>query len=402
MIDFASVTSLAIPEGNVVQIAAADGTVLWAAATGNIPAAYQEVEWIRADKDVKAYINLGFTFDTAATIYIEQFLENAPQWLSSGEETYPFGAADSTGIYRCMLTSPGNAFGTFIYGSDGTKYLSSYGKGIYQGKNRLKLIYKKGDFHWENLDTGEVSGKNAASVNIEYTMTDNLYLLGQNYKGAARFNSTKGHERCVGRFSYYDKNNALICDLYPCYRKSDGVIGMYDKVRNLFLTSAGSGSFTKGPDVVEKVESYTNLAEPTSTDWLTDYRLSSSSGNPSQGITSHKVTNFIPAKMGDTLRVKGLAIDKYISGYSTGVWMYKADKAYQNFAYTGINGSTSGDGAKDQLAVDGDISTYTILMKDNYGQQATSDTAYIRIDGVLLEGYGDNDVIITINEEIPK
>lgn len=244
--NFADALAITIPEGKVKQITAG-GKVIWKAR--NIPSAYQEVEWIRAAKDVQAYINLGFAFDTAATIYIEQFLDNAPQWLSAGEETYPFGAADSTGIYRCMLTSPGNAYGTFIYGSNGTKYLSSYGKGIYQGKNRLKIIYKKGDFHWENLDTGEVSGKNAASINIEYTMTDNLYLLGQNYKGAARFNNTKGHERCVGRFSYYDKNNALICDLYPCYRKSDGVIGMYDKVRSLFLTNVGTGSFTKGEDV---------------------------------------------------------------------------------------------------------------------------------------------------------
>lgn len=251
MIDFASVTSLAIPEGNVVQIAAADGTVLWAAATGNIPAAYQEVEWIRADKDVKAYINLGFAFDTAATIYIEQFLENAPQWLSSGEMTYLFGAANSSGVYRCMFTSPENIYGSFVYGSDGTTYLSSRGTYIYAGKNRVKIVHKKGDVHWENLDTGEVTAVTAGTTinNIEYTMTDNLYLLAQNYKGAARFNGTKGHERCVGRFSYYDKNDALICDLYPCYRKSDGVIGMYDKVRSLFLTNVGTGSFTKGADV---------------------------------------------------------------------------------------------------------------------------------------------------------
>ena len=149
-----------------------------------------------------------------------------------------------------MLTSPGNAYGSFIYGSNGSSYLSVYGKCIYQGKNSLKLTYKPGNCRFENLDTGEtcVVGSNT-TANIAYTMTDPLYLLGQNYKGQPRFNGTKGHARKVGRFSYYDKNDALICDLYPCYRKSDGIIGMYDRTRDLFLTNVGTGSFSKGADV---------------------------------------------------------------------------------------------------------------------------------------------------------
>lgn len=213
--------------------------------------AYQPVEWICAEKDVSAYIDLGFSFDTAATIYIEQFLDNEPQWLTSGEQTYIFGAANSSGVYRCMFTSPENAHGSFVYGSDGTTYLSGRGKYIYAGKNRIKIVYKVGDVHWENLDTGEITVVNSGttSANIAYTMTDNLYLLGQNYKGAARFNNTNGHSRKIGRFSYYDKDNNLICDLYPCYHKLYKTIGMYDKVRNIFLINIGTGDFTKGPDV---------------------------------------------------------------------------------------------------------------------------------------------------------
>lgn len=247
MIDFASVTALAIPEGNVVQIAAEDGTVLWAAATGNIPAAYQEVEWIRAEKDVGAYINLGFAFDTAATIYIEQFLDNAPTFTTTSW-VYMFGAAENSGKLRCMWSAPANNNGIFAYGSTGSAYISAYLKGgMYAGKNRIKLVFKVGDLHWENLDTGETSVK--TTTQKAYTMTSNLYLFAQNYNGSVRFNSTAGQARQVGRFSYYDKNNNLFCDLYPCYRKSDGVIGMYDKVRSLFLTNVGTGSFTKGADV---------------------------------------------------------------------------------------------------------------------------------------------------------
>lgn len=40
-------------------------------------------------------------------------------------------------------------------------------------------------------------------------------------------------------------------DFVPCYRKSDSVVGLYDRVTETFFTNVGSGgSFTAGPDVV--------------------------------------------------------------------------------------------------------------------------------------------------------
>ena len=41
----------------------------------------------------------------------------------------------------------------------------------------------------------------------------------------------------------------LAYNLAPCYRKSDGVIGMYDRVGNTFYTNNGSGTFLKGGDI---------------------------------------------------------------------------------------------------------------------------------------------------------
>lgn len=52
---------------------------------------------------------------------------------------------------------------------------------------------------------------------------------------------------------YYAKAYAdgeLIVDMVPCYRKSDNVIGMYNKVTGSFRTASGSAAvFTAGPDV---------------------------------------------------------------------------------------------------------------------------------------------------------
>ena len=52
---------------------------------------------------------------------------------------------------------------------------------------------------------------------------------------------------------YYAKAYAdgeLIVDMVPCYRKSDNVIGMYNKATGSFITASGSAAvFTAGPDV---------------------------------------------------------------------------------------------------------------------------------------------------------
>ena len=47
----------------------------------------------------------------------------------------------------------------------------------------------------------------------------------------------------------YNKNEELLRDFVPCYRKSDGVIGLYDRVENKFYTNLETGSFQKGEDV---------------------------------------------------------------------------------------------------------------------------------------------------------
>lgn len=45
------------------------------------------------------------------------------------------------------------------------------------------------------------------------------------------------------------RNNLLIYNLIPCYRKSDNVAGMYDLVNEVFYTNAGTGTFLKGSNV---------------------------------------------------------------------------------------------------------------------------------------------------------
>ncbi len=230
---FSGVRGITLPEGNVTEIRH-NSSVLWQSSL------YREVEWVSAAANVGAYINLGFAYDTAAKIYITQ-------WLNGSATTaYPFGAANSSGVLRCMFSSPYTAAASsFFYGSNGTVYQEKGVAGnITNGKNEFYAELAKGVFIFRNDTTG-ITSTTAGITQAAYTMTDNLYLFAQNYKGSPRF----GGERKISAFKYYDKSGKLVCDLVPCYRKSDGVIGMYDRARALFLTNAGSGTFTKGADV---------------------------------------------------------------------------------------------------------------------------------------------------------
>lgn len=233
--DFANLKSLTIPEGEVKEIYC-DGLVLWAAATGRIPSEYQEVEWIQAAANVGAYIDLGFSYDTGATIKLGQ-------WVMNNNTAYPFGSTNSDTYYRCCLSSPYYNYANAYYRDTVAGSTSISCQYVVNQLNHIVVTYKAGTIRLENLTNGESVSTDTLK---SYTISANHYLFAQNYKGAPRF----GDIRRISYFQYYDKTDTMICELVPCYRKSDGVIGMYDTVRNIFLTNVGSGTFTKGADII--------------------------------------------------------------------------------------------------------------------------------------------------------
>ncbi len=236
MIDFSTLKSLSIPEGSVAKITS-NGTTLWEKVIGRIPKEYQEVEWLQSAGTSGPYIDLGFAFDTKGKTEMSQYIVNTTI-------AYTFGAAEKSGILRYLLTCPYTGANTGFFGSNGSNYIQS-GADMEVGKfNEMVYLARKNNL-WVYNNTNGSKSENISSQ-AEYTMTNNLYLFGQNYNGSAR---TGAGTRRIGYFRYYDKNDTLICDLVPCYRKSDGVMGMYDMARSIFLTKAGGGEWTKGADV---------------------------------------------------------------------------------------------------------------------------------------------------------
>ena len=96
------------------------------------------------------------------------------------------------------------------------------------------------------------SGRNAIINNTSYTST-RANNVTSNDTTFAIFNDKPSTVLSPSflRVYYYEIyiDNVKKCQLIPCYRKSDNVIGMYDLVTNTFKTHIGTENFIKGKNV---------------------------------------------------------------------------------------------------------------------------------------------------------
>lgn len=145
--------------------------------------------------------------------------------------------------------------------------------------------------------------------------------------------------------------------------------------------------------------SYKNLADPTSADWLNGQRLNSSGEVKTEAVAY--TTNYIPLKVGDVVRIRGLNIYFYnsASGYST-VHFYNESKArvgkitpYNSIAHFGHTTAQSANPPTDVVYT---VGNGTVEMSSG----DTSGIRYARFVGRLIDGFTVDDIIITVNQEI--
>ena len=178
-----------------------------------LPSAYQEVEYIQSTGT--QYISL---FDT---FYINKTFSLVCQSDATTDTTVIFGYGASGGLW----------FGTY----NGTYALSM-------------------DDRWYN-----VSISDRITAIISYKTNGGIHV---NIDGVVKSTGYFGQRHALSLFSgqgsssWYPASVKIfsltsdgIIDLVPCYRKSDGEIGMYDLVSNTFFTNQGTGTFLKGADV---------------------------------------------------------------------------------------------------------------------------------------------------------
>lgn len=237
--NFANVQKLVIPEGEVVRISHGT-TVLWE--RPGLPLTYQQVEYIQTDGN--QYIDTGVNASKYPDGLRYVFRGNVTKYQNTSF-VYWFGAL-ANGSRSGNLGSVNGQLQLMI-GAQGTY---GYIGALPTAGQDFDVIMQASSKYADNC-TVSVNGVTLAPSG---TMTSsempnaNIYLFTAYGTGALNTAGQKYYGKLYS-FTMDGVDGTPIRNFVPCYRKSDGVIGLYDTVGGVFYTNKGTGSFTKGADV---------------------------------------------------------------------------------------------------------------------------------------------------------
>lgn len=196
-----------------------------------LPNAFQQVEWIGTPTSgTKPYIDTGVTCSATTIRMVAKYN------ILGSNDCYGVGTrkGDGSTTQFCFFGHYSGksqwAYGSYYYGPAYSPNTICEAEATFESGNQQIVL--NGVSH-SNGKTGDMNG------------TGTFYIFGRNNDGTAWLQPN-------GMRFYYLKmylDGELVRDYIPCYRKSDGEIGMYDLVSNSFFTKATTGTFEKGNDV---------------------------------------------------------------------------------------------------------------------------------------------------------
>ena len=163
----------------------------------------------------------------------------------SGSDAYLMGfyAAD-TRFYVIVKNQSDSAKGKVRLGI-GTGYATDSAQ-INTSKHIWKVDMNNLKVYKDGTSIAKDSGSSAFSKITNNTMKIGI-LCGSDSSGAYSLPKIKAKVYSAKIW----KAGTLIHDYYPCYRRSDNVIGLYDIKTDQFLTNVGTGVFGKGSNYKE-------------------------------------------------------------------------------------------------------------------------------------------------------
>ena len=189
-----------------------------------LPAAYQEVAYIQSTGT--QYIDTGVQPTVSTKINFG---------INMAEETGAVIIGDCTGEGY-----PGDYQDWRIFNYSGVAYFDVGESRVNSGAFAANTYYdvECGNFYVKLNGTTVAQGTTVTGNPIG-TFTAKIFYR------------TSGATFSKGRLYYLKMYNGatLIRDFVPCYRKSDGVAGLYDMVNKSFYTNEGTGSFIVGHNV---------------------------------------------------------------------------------------------------------------------------------------------------------
>lgn len=193
-----------------------------------IPIEYQQVEYLQSTgsnwilTDVKGY---------ASTIGIKVY------FAEGGFSNYSMGAA--YGSARGIGLNP-SVYNLNYYSAAGLGYIRLSNFGIASDADLFSV--EANYLNSGNIKANDIivaDGKTFGGANYYITIfAFNLETYISNRTGSGK----------ITRAEITD-GSEIIRKFIPCYRKSDLVAGMYERMNGVFYTNAGTGTFIAGPDI---------------------------------------------------------------------------------------------------------------------------------------------------------
>lgn len=186
-----------------------------------LPNIYQEVEYIESTGT--QYIDTGIVADIQTELSMNiNINEVFIGWICGSRQA-----------------SAKQQYGILMIGSSTLRY--DYGESSWNVDAPSKI-----GFH--NLTLSKISKWDNLTNEFSYTgdlYNGNVYLFNLNNNGTPDAN---GGKYCLYKCTI-KRNNEIIRDFIPCYRKADGEIGLYDIKNKIFYTNKGTGTFLKGENI---------------------------------------------------------------------------------------------------------------------------------------------------------
>ena len=189
-----------------------------------LPSDYQEVDYIQSSGT--QYIDTGYK-PSEKDSFEFAFNEND---LTTDQNI--FGARTSATSNNLTVKYENDNVIEADYGNYNTNRkritLNNTNKNVFKLESNSKIIFN-----------GTSHSLTAVTFQLEYNAL--IFDIGGNPYDTNKFK---------GKLYYFKiwNGGTLVRDYVPCYRKSDGTIGLYDLVNHKFYTNKGTGTFTKGPD----------------------------------------------------------------------------------------------------------------------------------------------------------
>lgn len=202
---------------------------------------YQRVEYIEsATEDTYPYIITDFCADNDSGVEI---IASFPELI----DRIPMGSRENSDATRFYCVYPLSA-NSIYYGFNTGSTISC--KLTVDTIYRLQTNFLNSRLVNVYTEDGTRKGGGAISSTLSPSHSVPVSIFGYNYAATGNVSSKREYKFYGARCS---QGHEVVREYIPCYRKSDGVVGVYEKFTGTFLTNAdadGDGSgFAAGADI---------------------------------------------------------------------------------------------------------------------------------------------------------